>query len=471
MIGGDAQSPEWELIRGKLQRMYRWGKWEHGETIFAGMHVRQDENCAIEIDMRNYVLENVDQIVLSAERKKQLESDATPQEISSFRAVCGTAQWCVTQLFVQYAVVCSILLSSVAELKVAHLVEANKMMRDIRACADQKLRFFTFGHCPWYDLGFAQYGDASPNNRPRGYSTGGQLTLLVDETFRAGMESPSNVVGWRSFKLPRKVLGSNGGEAQVFSFAEETLWLCRLAWAEVHGLPLVRFRLHDAVRQVSGCIISDSRGIYDAARKSESPQKGLRSSKAGVELEQACEDALRSNAAVRWNHGGAMLSDCLTKNTTVARRVFELYLGNQQRWRLVYDPKFQSERRRTRAGMSRLMNEATEEEETGVSLNYVDDRGKVYLVKLAIEDGWAKLPDTEAIKAFISNCRKRIRQDDQIAEEVDSDDSVLGQGFTKEARQMIEEKHATGAFNIYPVPLAQDFEGVERQPVEVRVNE
>ena len=120
--------------------------------------------------------------------------------------------------------------------------------------------------------------------------------------------------------------------------------------------PNFTHQLHEAVRQISGALVTDSRGIYDASVKSESPQKGLGSPQSGVELEMACDDALRCGTIMRWSHGGAMLADTLTKRSALARRTFELFLGNNQRWRLVYDPKFQSERRRTRAGLARLVD-------------------------------------------------------------------------------------------------------------------
>ena len=152
------------------------------------------------------------------------------------------------------------------------------------------------------------------------FSIGGILILMTSPEFRRGEEAWCHVVAWESFKLPRKVVGSNGVEAQVFSIAEEALWLARISWAVLHGVPLVRRRLHDAAQAIPGALVSDSRGIYDGARKRESPQKGLRSSKTCMELEQCCEDALRSGAVLRWNHGGAMLADTLTKRSPVAGR-------------------------------------------------------------------------------------------------------------------------------------------------------
>ena len=51
-----------------------------------------------------------------------------------------------------------------------------------------------------------------------------------------------------------------------------------------------------------------------------------------------------------------MLADAFTKNTLVARRVFELFLGRGQRWKLVFDERFMSERRRSKQGLDRLLH-------------------------------------------------------------------------------------------------------------------
>ena len=43
--------------------------------------------------------------------------------------------------------------------------------------------------------------------------------MLVPPSYRLGHEERANVATFRSFKLPRKVAGSNGGEGQVLSFS------------------------------------------------------------------------------------------------------------------------------------------------------------------------------------------------------------------------------------------------------------
>ena len=74
-----------------------------------------------------------------------------------------------------------------------------------------------------------------------------------------------------------------------------------------------------------------------------------------------CEELIALGTEIRWNHGGAPLADSLAKRGYPTRRTLELLFQNQQHWRLVYDPRFQSEQRRTKAKLKRLVNEPDEE--------------------------------------------------------------------------------------------------------------
>ena len=250
-------------------------------------------------------------------------------ELSEFRQSAGVLKWITGQLQWTLAADASILLSSVNDLRIDHILQLNALAKQVRNQATQVSTFHPY-KCHWSEMCVVQYCDASPSNRPSGHSTGGLLTCLAPPEFRKGAEAQLNVINWRSFKLPRKCRGSNGAESQAFAFAEEAAWLSRLAWAELHGQPIVRWRVDEAVSKIPGCLVSDSRGIYDAANKSESPQKGLRSAKAGTELEQAVDDALRAALALRWAHGGAMLADPLTKASLSAKRTGELFLKREQ---------------------------------------------------------------------------------------------------------------------------------------------
>ena len=80
------------------------------------------------------------------------------------------------------------------------------------------------------------------------------ITLATEELFRHGQEDDVSVVSWRSFKLPKKFARSSNGETQALAFADESLWLVRLAWSEMHGAPMRRWHLDETVRQVGGML-------------------------------------------------------------------------------------------------------------------------------------------------------------------------------------------------------------------------
>ena len=178
----------------------------------------------------------------------------------------------------QFAADVSLLLSATADPVVQDLLYANKLVRDFRRSSAQSLHFHSFNETPWQQLVFASWADASDRPRPDGSRTGGYV-ITLESRFGRGQEDDVSVMAWRSFKLPRKIAGSNNGETQALAFADECQWLVRLAWSEMHGASMRRWHLDETVRQVGGMLIADSRVIFDALTRSESPQLRLRSSR------------------------------------------------------------------------------------------------------------------------------------------------------------------------------------------------
>ena len=163
---------------------------------------------------------------------------------------------------------------------------------------------------------------------PRGYVT----TLATEKLSGHGQEDVVSVMAWRSVKLPRKIAGSNNGENQALAFADESLWLVRLAWSEMHGASMRRWHLNETVRQVGGMLVADSRSIFDALTRSESPQLRLRSSRTSEEARGMKEQCAVSDARIHWVNTSTMLADSLTKTGYPARAVMESFLV-KKRWR------------------------------------------------------------------------------------------------------------------------------------------
>ena len=51
ILAGGKHSQFFLSTREAISQMYRWGKWEHSSTVFAGMEVRQLKDHSVEVTM------------------------------------------------------------------------------------------------------------------------------------------------------------------------------------------------------------------------------------------------------------------------------------------------------------------------------------------------------------------------------------------------------------------------------------
>ena len=108
----------------------------------------------------------------------------------------------------QLAADVSLLLSATAQPVVQDLLDANKLVRDMRRSFTQSLYVHSFNETPLQQLVFASWADASDCPRPDGSRTGGYvITLATEKLFGLSQEDDVSVMAWRSFKLPRKIAG------------------------------------------------------------------------------------------------------------------------------------------------------------------------------------------------------------------------------------------------------------------------
>ena len=279
--------------------MYRWDLGKFLNLKFAGIRVRQHRDFSITVDLEDYT-KFITEAPITRERSRQRQESLTVQELSMLRRVLGTASWRAQQISPQFAADVSLLLSATADPVVQDLLDANKLVRDMRRSSAQSLQFHSFNETPWQQLVFASWADAS--DRPRDGSRTGRhvITLATEELFGHGQEDDVSVMSWRSFKLPRKIAGSNNGETQALAFADESLWLVRLAWSEMHGAPMRLWHLDETVRQVGGMLITESQSIFDALTRIESPQLRLRSSRTSEEARGIKELCAVSDARIHW---------------------------------------------------------------------------------------------------------------------------------------------------------------------------
>eukprot|EP00974_Lingulodinium_polyedra_P072876 7054229-Lingulodinium_polyedra.AAC.1 len=94
----------------------------------------------------------------------------------------------------------------------------------------------------------------------------------------------------------------------------------------------------------------DCRGVFDALTKSESTSLGLRDRRAGMEALSLRQSMERTGTTLRWCHSHAQLADMMTKRNASTDATWGYYLSRKT-WRLVYDPEFESAKKRAKRGL------------------------------------------------------------------------------------------------------------------------
>ena len=123
----------------EIKSLSRWRSWKTSESEFAGIRLRQQRDFSITVDLEDYT----NKFITEAPRQESL----TAQELSMLRSVLGTASWRAQQMSPQFAADVSLLLSATAQPVVQDLLDANKLVRDMRRSAAQALHVHSFCKC------------------------------------------------------------------------------------------------------------------------------------------------------------------------------------------------------------------------------------------------------------------------------------------------------------------------------------
>ena len=109
------------------------------------------------------------------------------------------------------------------------------------------------------------------------------------------------------------------------------------------------------VTQVSGCLVSDARNVFDKLQTEVLSFRGAEK-RTNIELLALKESQATTQLHVRWVHSEAQLANALTKEASHAKEL-ELYYKMNFRWRIVEDEEMKSARRRRSVGLAPLEGE------------------------------------------------------------------------------------------------------------------
>ena len=104
------------------------------------------------------------------------------------------------------------------------------------------------------------------------------------------------------------------------------------------------------VSRVPGCVITDSRNVYDKMMSEVVSIKGAEK-RANIELLGLKESQWATKVQIRWVHSEAQLANALTK---AGSKELELFYKMGFKWRIVEDEKMRSARRRKAQGIDPL---------------------------------------------------------------------------------------------------------------------
>ena len=266
-------------------------------------------NYSIILSQEEYC-DKVDIPAMSATRSVQGDNALTSSEISLARGLLMKAQWRAVQSAPQLCARVGLTNTTLAlSPTVARLKEAIKIIKEMKKSSKETLIFHCFNQgrrerLKWYDLVQVTWADAGKGNRTDGSSTGGLVVAIAAPEIMSGRESPVSFLDWRSWKLDRKVVGTNGAEAQAVYEGEDKGWKCRILWATLNGVQLLRGEQNQTAALMKSLLIMDSKGFFDACTRQEPAQLGMKSAKDGVEA-LAVHDATQpdTNCTPTWCPG------------------------------------------------------------------------------------------------------------------------------------------------------------------------
>ena len=359
-IGDD--SDEWKAVKESVDKAYKWGMAKRGAYRHAGTDVStvKDEHGYDQIVVdQAYYIETLQDVAIETDRLRSGEA-LQKRDVDACRAALGALQWLAIQSQPQLCARCNLLLTELVTNGTMETArEIQQMIGEVRQ-ESFKLVFRKFPQARhWSELVFISMGDQAHNNRPKGDSTGGMVTLVAGPESVDGQVTVMSLLAWRTWKLRRKAIGSNDAEVQSILEAEDQNFRTRLLWTELHGAAgrdeqralrrdLVNV-VEDQILQVKGILCTDSRGGYDAVEVNESPLLGLSNMRAALQAFQLRDNLRRAGCELRWLASDYDLADALTKRKLEARLGLLKFLRSGH-WSIRFDPSFTSAKKGKKQG-------------------------------------------------------------------------------------------------------------------------
>ena len=201
------------------------------------------------------------------------------------------------------------------------------------------------------ELAIYTWVDAASQNRRDGGSTQGILVGIRPQSMLNGELGKISLLAWHSSKIDRVCRSPGAAEAQAAANGDDAGYFARFQWSELEkGLTDIR-QPDLCVRQVPGCLVTDSRNVYDKLSTEVLVVKGAER-KTSIELLGLKESQQKTQVIIRWVHSEAQLANALTKAGSY--KELELFYKMHHSWKVVEDSNMRSARKRLQDGLQPL---------------------------------------------------------------------------------------------------------------------
>ena len=343
IFAGNEKNVRWQQVLQAIKKRFQWGDWDYDDFVQCGVSIKRTPE-GFELSQERYV-DTIKEIPVNATRKKQEAQTTTEREKSQLRALLGAISWHAQQVAPHLSAEVSLLLSEVAQSTVSTITKANSCLRRARAQKKHAMKIHAFPETE--ELGLFGWVDAANQNRVDGYSTQGILIGLAPTTMLQGDLCQVTPVAWHSNRIDRACRSPGAAEAHAAINGEDALFFARYQWHELlHGAQDLRAPEQD-VKNITGCLITDSRNVYDKLATTVLSIKGAEK-RTHIEMIALKESQLQTGLILRWVHSEAQLANALTKRHNC--KEMDLFYHRNHAWKIVEDPEMRSARKRRADG-------------------------------------------------------------------------------------------------------------------------
>ena len=360
LFGGSDQDMEWQSVLEKIRAKFKWGDWEQDVFTQCGVQIQQTPQ-GFELSQVPYVEDHLVEIPLCGSKRWNKDQPTSDREKTQLRAALGALSWHGQQVAPHVAAETSLLLSEVSKSTINTIIRTNMLVAHARARKQHIMKIHAFP--PQEELCLYAWVDAGSQNRPDGGSTQGVFLGMSTMGLQRGEVQDVSPLSWSSHKIDRACRSPGAAETQAAVNGEDALFYLRYQWSEMaYGQVDVKDS-ESVVRRVPGCLISDSRNVFDKLNTEVLTIKGAEK-RSNIELLAVKASQQQTGLTVRWVHSEAQLANSLTK--AGATKELELYYQMGHQWRIVEDNEMKSARRRKQDGLEPLQNSVANGTECGI---------------------------------------------------------------------------------------------------------